>query len=273
MGFVRTIFFAICGLEGLLAQAPLPYRAQIDSVPLPVWSAVDTLFCGPADDTFFRVALPFDLPLPTREVVSYLDGVDGLLLAGQHWQWHFTTLGFFNLGLDVVFVDSAACLLQISVSDSLCLRWHGATAWHPDSVLPWRLSWLMCWYADGRWMVHIDTPGPETLYLQQRGLLIGSGRFDANYMWPMEGVYVRRDSQGWHLTNVPGLLNYWPGHLRFRFTPEPTWTTTSIPETQSKQDSLFWYWGWLWRWNGRTYEAYDLLGRRVKRRMHLSMPP
>ncbi len=190
----------------------------------------DTLFCGPVDDTFLMMQLPFNLPLPGNRSVSEITIVDGIMLMDSMWRWHISPAGFFNAGLDVIFPDSTACLLKAESPDSFCLMWTNVTEYSSDSLPSWRLSFSACLHSDGSWKTHFDTirnidSVPAGLFL-----LVGSGFFSHNYMIPLEGTYVSKDTSGYVASSIPLLFPPFPFYTTFVFSPSPTWTTNPLPD-------------------------------------------
>ncbi|NPA34202.1 MAG: hypothetical protein GXO48_04655 [Chlorobi bacterium] len=193
----------------------------------------DTLFCGPVDDTFLTVQLPFDLPLPGNRNVSELVVIDGIMLMDSLWRWHISPAGFFNAGLDVIYPDSTACLLKSESSDSLCLLWTNVTEYSPDSLPHWKLSFSACLYDDGSWKAQFDTIQNIDSVPKDLFLLIGSGFFSHNYMIPLEGIYVSKDTSGFFASSNPLLFPSFPFYTTFVFFPSPTWTASQSPDGET----------------------------------------
>ncbi len=190
----------------------------------------DTLFCGPVDDTFLMVQLPFDLPLPGNRSVSEITIVDGIMLMDSMWRWHISPAGFFNVGMDIVYPDSTACLLKTEAPDSFCLMWTNVTEYSPDSLPRWKLSFTSCLYSNGSWKTQFDTIQNIDSIPAKLFVLIGSGFFSHNYMIPLEGTYVSQDTSGFIASTTPLLFPPFPFYTTFVFSPSPTWTTNQLPD-------------------------------------------
>ncbi len=225
MEFPRMRLFLVLLISFANIIVGQPYIVSVQSSTGISYSAFsDTLFCGPKDDTFITVSLPFVMQLPAERTISEITIVDGIMLMDSMWRWHISPAGFFNAGMDVLYVDSASCLLTLQTADSLCFLWDKVSEYNPDSVAKWRLSFASCLYPDGSWTVSYDTIINIDSIPRDLHLLVGSGFFSQNYMVPLEGIYVSQDTSGLVASTVPVLFPSFPFYSTFRFVPSLTWT-------------------------------------------------